>query len=224
VSAGASASRLCRQVPHVRRSPEGAKEDHLPRLWADEGVAFEKCTCSRRRTLLLPSGGAARGRFCGCRSARGRPAHDHCTLVCPTIPLHLLPGGTRGPTSPRPQGGVRAAPPSWRRGPSVMAPSRPWAGPRWAVVVPLNPPVSLECEALTCRGFGQTRASARTITGICKGGHSSMTFDLLIRDGLIVDGTEAEPAWWSRPASLTCTTTPAMRWRAASSTSPTSRT
>ncbi len=35
------------------------------------------------RALSLPCGGAARGRFCGSRSARGRPAHNHCTLVCP---------------------------------------------------------------------------------------------------------------------------------------------
>ncbi len=44
------------------------------------------------RASSLPCGGAARGRFCGSRSARGRPAHNHCTLVCPRRASHLLPG------------------------------------------------------------------------------------------------------------------------------------
>ena len=53
------------------------------------------------RGTLLSSGGAAL-------------AHNDCTLVCPRAASDLLPGGRRGPASPRPTGGVRAAPPSRR--------------------------------------------------------------------------------------------------------------
>ncbi len=59
--------------------------------------AFQKCRGLGRRAMSLAYGGAARGRFCASRRARGRPAHNYCTSVGPSIASDLPPGARRDP-------------------------------------------------------------------------------------------------------------------------------
>ncbi len=89
-----------RETTHKRSNPAQARASLSRNAGGSVG---ERCGCRAeglsRRAMWLPCGGAARGRFCWCRSARGRPTHNHCTLVCPRVASDLLPSRRRGPAS-----------------------------------------------------------------------------------------------------------------------------